>query len=124
LALKVCNGCGAGFYDGEVCPACSAAGRGEIRDYHFQHEEGAVATESTTEAQVVVPEDEVVVPEDEGEETAAEEAYDQSHGSDDPDEDLSGHSRNRLSKVAGERGLDASGTKAELLARLQGDGQG
>jgi hypothetical protein len=119
VALKVCNSCGAGFYDGEACPACAASGNGEIRDYHFQHEE--VATESTTgETEPEIPEDEEVP----GDETAAEEAYDQSHGSEDPDEDLSGHSRNRLSQIAGERGLDTSGTKPQLLARLQGDGQG
>jgi hypothetical protein len=121
VALQVCNNCAARFSGQEACPECLAAGRGEIRDYHYLHEED-VATESTTEDDgIVVPEDEEVPGDEEA--TAAEDAYDQSHSDDDPDEDLSGHSRNRLSQIAASRGLDASGTRADLLARLQGDGQ-
>ena len=121
MALKVCNTCTAKFSDGENCPECLQAGRGEIRDYHFQHDETeAVAPASTTEE--TVPEDEI--PEDEEYDPEAEAAYDASHTDEDPNEDLSGHSKNRLIEIARERGLDTSGTKAEILARLQEEGQG
>jgi len=108
--MKVCNVCSAKWHDGENCPQCLAVGRGEIRDYHYSFDEPppepeAVDTESTAAGGAPAAEEETEpeIPSDE----------------DEPEEDLTGMSRNQLSSLAAERGHDASGTKADLLNRLQ-----
>lgn len=121
MALKVCNQCGSAGYTDE-CAACLAAGRGSVRDYHYAHEaeEAVLEAAENTEAAPSEPGDE--------DEAASEEEteYDDSH----PDDagvlsrdDLDQHSRNRLSSIAAERGLDASGTKEDLIERLVGEPQ-
>jgi hypothetical protein len=154
MSLKVCNhpSCGARWNGADECPACLGAGRGEVRDYHWAHEEdGGPTVPDSIVGDATAPgaeDEEVVIPEDEaGEPTEAErtgvevdpadldgdgipddeeDAFHQREADDSEvnEEDLSEHSRNRLSALARERGLDPSGTKAELLARLQGEGHG
>lgn len=141
MALRICNVCGSSQYEDNSCAACLAAGRGDIRDYHYDYEAdetaasaapssagesvaagaGEVDTESTTGA------DDAEVSGDE-EDTAEEEAYDASHADDSltglTRDELEQHSRNRLSSMAAEHGLDATGTKADLIDRLLGEAQG
>lgn len=128
MALKVCNVCTATWYAGENCPQCLQVGRGEVRDYHFSFEEapsaavpaeagGSVSEEEGTGDTQSLSEQPPPNPDDLDSEGQLD------TGTDD-DEDLTEHSRNHLSRIASERGLDASGTKAELLARLQGASHG
>ena len=118
MALKVCNVCGSQGYTDE-CAACLGAGRGSVRDYHFAYEEG----EASPEAAPSEPGDEgeaasedIKIPDDDEYDPAEDDEFDR--------EELEGHTRNRLSSIAAERGLDPSGTKDELVARLLGEDQG
>lgn len=118
MALRVCNTCGSKSYL-EECPECLQAGRGSVRDYHYEFEEGESLAVSASPGENVGAE--------EDDSTDAEDAYDKSHGEESgalTEEELDQHSRNRLSQMARERGLDPTGTKTDLVARILADAQG
>jgi hypothetical protein len=113
MALKVCNTCGSRSYLDE-CPACLGAGRGSVRDYHYEFEE--TAAPASPEGSVAD-----VGGEEVDTESTSESDYDAEH-LDEPAqltrEDLAHHSRVRLQELARERDLDTSGTKTDLIDRL------
>lgn len=128
MALRVCNQCGSKSYE-EECPACLGAGRGSVRDYHYEFEEGEALTAAApaSDGEDVVAEGDSAGPEAADDSTEAEDAYDESHEDESgvlTEADLDQHSRNRLSQMARERGLDPSGTKPDLVSRILGDVQG
>lgn len=111
MALKVCNVCGSAGYTDE-CAECLGAGRGSVRDYHFAYEEAA------QEPEVASP-----GPGDEGEAASENDEFNPEEDNEFDREELEQHTRNRLSSIAAERGLDSSGTKDELVSRLLGEDQ-
>jgi hypothetical protein len=133
--LKVCNQCTAQFpASTEECPECLQAGRGSVRDYHFAFEEDATPAEVAEAAEPAATDSEA--PPD-ADETGAVDADNDGIADDDEtsegtldeedSDDMDGldeYSRNHLSRMARERGLDATGSKQDLLARLRAAPQG